>query len=152
MRAGARLPGLDRWPASGSVTGRGVLGESEICDRRMPGSEIVGRLSWSSDWGFSASFLSKLERKLEPKAGGDAPEPGTLLKLLGGIGVVLRMAGGLLGMTVPGLMEGRVSAGTPMTPVPGGGIVVLGVRMLLKPREGVAGMTVVGAVTPGTVL
>ena len=102
--------------------------------------------------------MSKLERKLEPKIPGEAggvtapPDPGTLLKLLGGIGVVLRMGGGLLGMTVLGLIEGRVSAGTPITPVAGGGTVVRGVRMLLKPREGVAGMTVAGAITPGTVL
>lgn len=86
-----------------------------------------------------------MERKLDPKVGG-VPEPNPLLggvpKLLGGTGVdvpgvVLRMAGGLLGMTVPGLIIGALSAGTPITPVPGGGTVVRGVRILLNPRGAV---------------
>lgn len=108
--------------------------------------------------------LSELDRKLDPNVGG-VPDPNPLLggvpKLLGGTGVdvpgvVPRMAGGLLGITVPGLMAGALSAGTPITPVPGGGTVVRGVRMLLNPRGavvlGVEGYTTAGAVVPGTVL
>ena len=106
--------------------------------------------------------LSKFERKFEPKMGVVLPGallPDGLPKLLGGVvappGTVLRIAGGLKGIVVPRSMNGALSAGTPMTPVPGGGTVVRGVRMLLKPRAGVLGVTgtkVPGATVPGAVL
>ena len=146
-----------------------MLGVSEIRGF-MPGSEIVGRLSWMPLLG-----LSKLERKFEPKtvdefvAGGltvgpaPKPSPKGVPKLLGGLsnvlggevlgdapGTVRRIAGGLAGIVAPGVMNGALVEGTPITPVPGGGIIRCGWRMLLKPREGVVlgivGTTVAGAV------
>src|SRR5436190_1921542 len=147
MSAGALLPGLVRCEASGSGTGRSVLGASVICGF-MPGSEMVGRLSCSSFSGLLVVFLSKLERKLEPTKPGsvelllEAPEPTPLAGgvpkelgrgVVGIVGVVLRIAGVLPGTVAPGLMKGVVVPG-PIVPVAGGGIVVEGVRMLLKPR------------------
>ena len=172
ISAGARLPGFTRWPASGSVTGRSVLGVSEI-RAFMPGSEIVGRLSW-----MPLLDLSKLERKFEPKAVGElvaggltvepVPVPSPkgvprllegLSKVLGGVlgdvpGNVRRIAGGFVGIVVPGVMngavvEGTLVEGTPITPVPGGGMVRCGVRMLLNPRDGVVVLGITGTTVAG---
>jgi len=141
----------------------------------MPGSEIVGRLSWMPLLG-----LSKLERKFEPKTACElvaegltvepAPEPPPkgvprllpeLSKLLGGgvvgvPGTVRRIAGGLVGIVAPGLMngavvEGTLVEGTPITPVPGGGMVRCGVRMLLNPRDGVVVLGITGTTVAGAV-